>query len=307
VGRPCCEFDYRQFVPPLHLSIVNLATTFPHATSFSNTTTFTTLSPICNSTMALFRDTFNHFKVQAWLNDPDIHPDSTPLTPDSPQSLKRKRSPGRFQSTSINSPLQNPARPQNRPFSSKARRPLQATTRSNMAARAGEDADPIKNPTKPPKPRGTPTSLPNRQNPRRQSPRKMAVPPSSVRNAKEETKPTGRGRVLQDNRGAELRRQPTADFDSQSQSYIGTLSSGKDMFPVLTAVESQSSKQTRSTSPSKSMHDLAMADPPIRFYEAKSIRPPEDVAKLYQRILHACRGFKLLPHSLKVRKKNIIP
>jgi hypothetical protein len=254
--------------------------------------------------MALFRDSFEHFKVQAWLNDPAIHPDGSLLTLD--QSPKRKRSPGRVQPTSANSPSQNPVRPPNRSFPSKARKPLQATTRSNMAARASEDADPLKNPTKPPKTRGTPTTLPNRQNPRRQSPRKTAAPVSSVRNAMEEIRPMIRGRAAQDDRGAELQDQPTPTVDLQSASFVGTLLSGKETSPPTSWDQSQSSKQTRSTSPSKSMHDLAMADPPIRFYEAKSICPPDGVAKLYQKISHACRGLKLLPHSLKVRNKNII-
>jgi hypothetical protein len=84
-----------------------------------------------------------------------------------------------------------------------------------MTARTSEDADPIKNPSKHPKARETLSTLPNRRNPRRRSPRKAAAPPSSVRNTKTETIPLGQGRVSQDNSGDELRGRPTADFDPQ--------------------------------------------------------------------------------------------
>jgi hypothetical protein len=249
--------------------------------------------------MALFCDTFNHFKVEAWLNDPGFNSDSPQFGSNSPPGRKRKRISGRVHSPSRAATPRSPISPRHPCAPTQARRPLQATTRSNMAARAGQDADPIKSPTKPLMTRATPTTLPNR--PRRQSPRKTAAPSSSVRTAKGEATVTSRRRVLQDNTGAELRGRPPVDFDPQIQDYARTLSIVRDIFPPLTATESQSSKQTRSTSPSKTMHDLAMADPPIRFYEARSIRPPEEVAKLYQRISHTCRGSKLLPHSVKVR------
>lgn len=221
--------------------------------------------------MVLFRDTLVHSKVQAWLNDPEIHSDSAPLIPVSPQNPKRKR---RTQTTLNNRP------------------------RGNMATRTGQDADPIKNP-KPPKTRGTPAILPSRQTPRRQSPRKAAAPPSLARNSKETT-PISRGRVSEDNSGAGLRGRPPSDFDAKCVSFGENVLSSSESFLPPTGTQSQSSKHTRSTSPSKTMHDLAMADPPIRFYETRSINPPEGVAELYGRISDACDGFKLLPYSLKV-------
>jgi hypothetical protein len=50
------------------------------------------------------------------------------------------------------------------------------------------------------------------------------------------------------------------------------------------------------------MHDLAMAEPPISFFEAnsKTIQPPGPVAELYTNLLEVCEGFSLLPESLKV-------
>jgi hypothetical protein len=66
---------------------------------------------------------------------------------------------------------------------------------------------------------------------------------------------------------------------------------------------SNSSTQSRSSSPVKSIHDLTMAHPPITFFEAnfKTIQPPKAIVQLYKRILDVSDGFNLLPGSLKVR------
>jgi hypothetical protein len=71
--------------------------------------------------------------------------------------------------------------------------------------------------------------------------------------------------------------------------------------------KSNSSIQSRSTSPVKTIHDLTMADPPITFSEAnsKTIQPPAAVYQLYKKILDVSDGFNLLPESLRVRSRSL--
>lgn len=68
--------------------------------------------------------------------------------------------------------------------------------------------------------------------------------------------------------------------------------------------KSNSSTQSRSSSPVKTIYDLTMADPPITFFEAnsKTIQSPAAVSRLYKKVLDVSDGFNLLPDSLKVRK-----
>lgn len=64
-----------------------------------------------------------------------------------------------------------------------------------------------------------------------------------------------------------------------------------------------SSIQSRSSSPVKTIHDLTMADPPITFFEAnsKKIQPPPAISQLYKKVIDVSDGFNMLPKSLKVR------
>jgi hypothetical protein len=66
--------------------------------------------------------------------------------------------------------------------------------------------------------------------------------------------------------------------------------------------KSNSSTQSRSSSPVKTIYDLTMADPPITFFEAnsKTIQPPAAVSQLYKKFLDVSDGFNLLPESLRV-------
>lgn len=72
-------------------------------------------------------------------------------------------------------------------------------------------------------------------------------------------------------------------------------------------IKSNSSLQSRSSSPVKTIHDLTMADPPITFSEAnpKIIQPPAAVYQLYKMIVDVSDGFNLLPESLKVRGRSL--
>jgi len=72
--------------------------------------------------------------------------------------------------------------------------------------------------------------------------------------------------------------------------------------PGVKSTNTNSSTRSRSSSPVKTMDDLAMAEPPIKFFEAgmKAIEPPEEVSGLYEELLDVCEGFQLLPGSLKV-------
>ncbi|MCJ1405152.1 hypothetical protein MMC11_008378 [Xylographa trunciseda] len=65
--------------------------------------------------------------------------------------------------------------------------------------------------------------------------------------------------------------------------------------------KSNSSTQSRSSSPVKTIHDLTMADPSITFIEAnsKTIQPPAAVSQLYKKVLDVSDGFNLLPESLR--------
>jgi hypothetical protein len=71
--------------------------------------------------------------------------------------------------------------------------------------------------------------------------------------------------------------------------------------------KSNSSTQSRSSSPVKTIYDLTMADPPITFFEAnsKTIQPPAAVSQLYKKVLDVSDGFNLLPESLKVRSRSL--
>jgi len=72
--------------------------------------------------------------------------------------------------------------------------------------------------------------------------------------------------------------------------------------------KSNSSTQSRSSSPVKTIYDLTMADPPIAFFEAnsKTTQPPAAVSRLYKRVLDVSDGFNVLPGSLKVRSWGLI-
>jgi hypothetical protein len=72
--------------------------------------------------------------------------------------------------------------------------------------------------------------------------------------------------------------------------------------PALKSTKSSLSTRSRSTSPVKTMHDLAIAEPPIRFFKAgrEGVVPPEEVSQLYKKLLEVCEGFQLLPGSFKV-------
>ncbi|KAF4627925.1 hypothetical protein G7Y89_g10226 [Cudoniella acicularis] len=65
--------------------------------------------------------------------------------------------------------------------------------------------------------------------------------------------------------------------------------------------KSNSSTQSRSSSPVKTIYDLAMAEPPITFFEAnsKKTQPPAAVSQLYKKVLDVSDGFNLLPESLR--------
>jgi hypothetical protein len=69
--------------------------------------------------------------------------------------------------------------------------------------------------------------------------------------------------------------------------------------------KSNSSTQSRSISPVKTIYDLTMADPPITFFEAnsKTIQPPAAVSQLHKQFLDVSDGFNLLPESLRVRSR----
>jgi len=71
--------------------------------------------------------------------------------------------------------------------------------------------------------------------------------------------------------------------------------------------KSNSSTQSRSSSPVKTIYDLTMADPPITFSEAnsKTIQPPVAVSQLYKKVLDVSDGFNLLPESLRVRSLSL--
>jgi hypothetical protein len=71
--------------------------------------------------------------------------------------------------------------------------------------------------------------------------------------------------------------------------------------------KSNSSTQSRSSSPVKTIYDLTMADPPITFFEANSrtIQPPAAVSQLYKKVLDVSDGFNLLPESLRVRSRTL--
>ena len=71
--------------------------------------------------------------------------------------------------------------------------------------------------------------------------------------------------------------------------------------------KSNSSTQSRSSSPVKTIYDLTMADPPITFFEAnsKTIKPPAAVSQLYKKVICISDGFNLLPESLRVRNRSL--
>src|SRR5450432_2737341 len=66
------------------------------------------------------------------------------------------------------------------------------------------------------------------------------------------------------------------------------------------SIKSSGSSQSRPTSPAKKLSDLAMAEPPIEFFEADAVNPPEKVRQLYEKLQEASEGYELLPESLKV-------
>lgn len=72
--------------------------------------------------------------------------------------------------------------------------------------------------------------------------------------------------------------------------------------PTLTSIKSKSTAAAHSTSPTMTMADLDLAEPPIRFIEAgeKGGNPSTEVLLLYNQFLELENGFGALPGALKV-------
>jgi hypothetical protein len=87
-----------------------------------------------------------------------------------------------------------------------------------------------------------------------------------------------------------------------SSGYSGGLQLTNDLILRPGMRNTNSSTRSRSSSPVKTMRDLAMAEPPIKFFEAKlkTIEPPKEASALYHNLLDVCEGFQLLPATLKV-------
>ena len=103
-----------------------------------------------------------------------------------------------------------------------------------------------------------------------------------------------RGRALDDNESL------SQDTPSYGQSLA--LSGPWALPPVLGSSKSKSTAASRSSSPTKTMADLDLAEPPIRFVEAggKGDDPPDGVLLLHTQFLDLADGFGALPGSLKV-------
>lgn len=71
---------------------------------------------------------------------------------------------------------------------------------------------------------------------------------------------------------------------------------------VLESSKSKSTAASRSSSPTKTIADLDLAEPPIRFLEAggKGDDPPDGALLLHTQFLDLANGFGALPGNLKI-------
>lgn len=129
----------------------------------------------------------------------------------------------------------------------------------------------------------------------RRSPRKAVAPPLT---AIEETTMMSGQQSASDKTESVVR----SDTDVQSSSFSGGLQLTNELILRPGLRNTNSSTRSRSSSPVKTMHDLEMAEPAIKFMEAnlKKLRPPQEVSALYTKLLDIQEGFQLLPASLRV-------
>ena len=99
-----------------------------------------------------------------------------------------------------------------------------------------------------------------------------------------------------------------APTETDEAGYSRALQRGSITVLPRRGTASNSSTQSRSSSPVKTIHDLTMADPPITFFEAnsKTVQPPQTISQLYKKVIDVSDGFNLLPGSLKVRSLFIL-
>ncbi len=79
--------------------------------------------------------------------------------------------------------------------------------------------------------------------------------------------------------------------------------------PTLGSSRSKSTAASRSSSPTKTIADLDLTEPPIRFVEAggKGDDPPDGVLLLHTQFLDLADGFGALPGALKVCLSVLYP
>jgi hypothetical protein len=237
---------------------------------------------------------FNDFKVETWLThgldsleSPEVYYDAS-LELSQSSASQQSRSNKRKRKYSIED---RPNKRKRRPASN----PLAEIT-VNSKLPLDVSVPDISGQGQKPKAKRTSRSSPPNQGQSRMSPRKAApnsltpigettIPPESV--AYDETEVTVYGSV---------QIPPSSSFSSAFQLVDDLI-----LRPGIKSTNTNSSTWSRSSSPVKTMHDLAMAEPPIKFFEAglKAIEPPKDISGLYEKLLEVCEGFQLLPGSLK--------
>jgi len=155
-------------------------------------------------------------------------------------------------------------------------------------------------------------TLDRRRNPLREttmnSPAKDAEPDHSKRSKKGLKTPTQQRQPLRMSPRKNMHPTQLVDGRADTAGYSGALQHADITLLPRRGTMSNSSTQSRSSSPVKTIHDLTMADPPITFFEAnsKKIQPPQAIVQLYKRVLDVSDGFNLLPESLKVRDPFIL-
>jgi hypothetical protein len=237
---------------------------------------------------------FNNFKVETWLRHgldslerPNACEDASselPLSSAPHQSPSRKRK----RKSSTEDPL-------NKREGLPASNPLAETTMNPKLPLDVSDPD-MSGLGQKPKAKRASRSAPPNQSQSKMSPRKAAL--TSLTPIGETTLPPDS--VAFDETGVTVY---SSGRIPSSSSFSSAFQLADDLIlrPGVKSTNTNSSTRSRSSSPVKTMHDLAMAEPPIKFFEAglKVIEPPEEVSGLYEELLDVCEGFRLLPGSLK--------
>ena len=189
----------------------------------------------------------------------------------------------------------------------RTRSPLRENTTMNNSPAAAEEFD-ADRPKRPKRTRGAKPQLQQEEQqqqrgggggplPRisqRSSPRKKAnananAPPSSSYSQQ----------LVGGGDGGELAAGAVADVGGYSRAL--QLEHDYTILPPRRGMKSNSSTQSRSSSPVKTIFDLGMGGIPITYSEANSKqKPPDEVHRLYTKVLDAADGIGLLPASLKV-------